>query len=81
VCISSHQRAILIISNHFVFDLLVVLEVVSEMAELLSLSCICRDERNARELVGGVLLLLFVYVGRCWSVFLLMMYFYRCNAI
>jgi hypothetical protein len=56
------------ISNHFVFDLLVVLEVVSEMAELLSLSCIWRDKRNARELVGGVLLLLFVYVGRCWSV-------------
>jgi len=55
------------ISNHFVFDLLVMLEVVSDMAELLSLSCIWRDKRN--ELVGGVLLLLFVYVGGCWSVY------------
>jgi hypothetical protein len=62
-CISNHQRSIVMISNHFVTDQLVMLEVVSELAELLSLSCLWRDKRNACEPVGELAI---VVVGLCW---------------
>jgi hypothetical protein len=74
-CISSHQISIVMISNHFVTDRLVMLEVVSELEKLLSLSCLWRDKRNACELVGELAI---VVVGVYWLmselVLLLMMY-------
>jgi hypothetical protein len=44
--------------NYFVTDRLVMLEVVSELENLLSFPCLCIDKRNADKLVMVVLGLL-----------------------